>query len=106
MSMYILDEHGKPMRCEDMRVWADWMAAGDRIVAKTDVGELRVSTVFLGLDHNFDFGHGPPVLWETMIFGAPAGSPLAGYQKRYTGQQAAVEGHAQAVVLALAAKRD
>ena len=30
----------------------------------------RVSTVFLHLDHNWEPG-GPPVLFETMIFGGP-----------------------------------
>ena len=34
---------------------------------KTKVGEAEVSTVFLGLDHSFVSG--PPVLFETMIFG-------------------------------------
>jgi hypothetical protein len=31
--------------------------------------DVRVSTVFLGLDHSF--GTGPPLLFETMVFGGP-----------------------------------
>lgn len=36
-------------------------------VAITLVGNYKVSTIFLGLDHNWEPG-GPPVLWETMAF--------------------------------------
>lgn len=38
-----------------------------RRVALTQVGDNEVSTVFLGVDHNFS-GQGPPVLFETMVF--------------------------------------
>lgn len=37
-------------------------------VAETTVGEIWVSTVFLGIDHNHSLS-GPPVLFETMLFG-------------------------------------
>jgi len=41
-------------------------AAGRR-VARTDVREgVWVSTVFLGIDHNYS-GTGPPILFETMV---------------------------------------
>lgn len=36
-------------------------------VAETTVGGTWVSTVFLGLDHNWEPG-GPPLLFETMVF--------------------------------------
>lgn len=36
-------------------------------VDKTDVGCYSVSTVFLGIDHNFS-DCGDPLLFETMIF--------------------------------------
>jgi hypothetical protein len=36
-------------------------------VAETELGQVRISTVFLGLDHQF-FG-GQPLLFESMIFG-------------------------------------
>lgn len=43
-------------------------------VALTDIGEgedaVRVSTVWLGLDHNWT-PSGPPLIFETMIFGGP-----------------------------------
>jgi hypothetical protein len=56
-----------PEPCDDLIRWARWFEKADRHVAKTQVGPLRVSTVFLGVDHSF--GDGPPVLFETMIFG-------------------------------------
>ena len=34
---------------------------------KTEIGDLEVSTVWLGIDHNW--GDGPPLIFETMIFG-------------------------------------
>lgn len=34
---------------------------------QTPIGPLWVSTVWLGIDHNHG-GHGPPVIFETMIF--------------------------------------
>jgi len=40
----------------------------ERHVAHTQVTpNIRVSTVFLGIDHNF-YGIGAPILFETMVF--------------------------------------
>lgn len=57
----------------------------------------RVSTVFLIMDHNFT-GFGPPVLWETMIFGLPGEED--DYQMRYSSVEEAREGHKQAITWA------
>lgn len=55
--------------CPDLMEWAKWMEIPNiRRVAETQVGCLWVSTVFLGLDHNYVRG-GLPILFETMIFG-------------------------------------
>jgi len=65
---YILD--GKiPVPCEDLETWARWMEERyiECAVKQEAVGEFWVSTVFLGLDHNWIF-NGPPMLFETMIF--------------------------------------
>ena len=40
----------------------------DRQVAATEIGDVSVSTVFLGIDHSFGAA-GPPILFETMVFG-------------------------------------
>ena len=47
--------------------WANWFQVENRVVAKTIIGGVEVSTVFLGLDHSY--GHGPLQLFETMVFG-------------------------------------
>jgi hypothetical protein len=43
----------------------------------------------LGLDHNFS-ENGPPILYETMVFGGA----LDGEQDRYCTREEAVSGHA------------
>jgi len=64
---YILDGHNAvPV---DLMTWARWLEKNERHVADEMVGETRVSTVFLGLDHRY--GEGPPLLFETMVFGGP-----------------------------------
>ena len=55
-------------------------------------GEVQVSTVFLGIDHGFR-PSGPPVLWETMIFGGEYNN----MQWRYTCRREARENHARIV---------
>lgn len=66
---FILDDAGNPTPCDDLLAWADWIEfnRNKRRVASTSIGEAKVSTVFLGLDHGF--GSSEPILWETMVFG-------------------------------------
>lgn len=97
---YILDPDGEPLPCIDFMTWGTWMQTAERHLAKTTVGLFWVSTVFLGIDHAF--GGGPPVLWETMIFG-PAGHELDQYMDRYRSRETALEGHAEAVAMVLEA---
>jgi hypothetical protein len=68
MERYKLDENKKILKCDDLETWAQCLAADDRVVGKKEVGPVMVSTVFLGIDHNFG-GEGDPVLFETMVFG-------------------------------------
>ncbi len=94
MGRYILID-GQPQEVDTM-TWARWFEKGNRDVAKTDLpGDVHVSTVFLGLDHRF-FGDGPPILWETMIFGGPHDQ----YQDRYSSLEEAKAGHEKAVRVA------
>jgi hypothetical protein len=92
-SLRWIEVGGIPMPADDLEAWALWWTQEDRQVALDDVGEARVSTVFLGIDHGF---LGVPMLYETMIFGGP----LDQYQERYTLREQAIEGHARAVSLA------
>ena len=75
LDLYILQGH-EPVRVDDMDVWARSLAAMDRRVAYDEVGPLRVSTVFLGIDHRWG-DEGPPLVFETMIFGEDALHPWA-----------------------------
>lgn len=79
----------------DMREYA--------VVAYDEVGpDIKVSTVWLGLDHNF-FG-GPPIIFETMVFTlrdepyrTPGGSEYwweGVDQYRYSTLDEALRGHA------------
>jgi len=92
---YILDANGEPLAVEDVHVWGTWFeqARKDRrLVIAQDKDEsgattVMVSTVFLALDHSF--GHGPPVLWETLVLGGV----LDGEMDRYCSRDDALRGH-------------
>ncbi len=60
-----------------------------RKVAKDDPSEdVMVSTVWLGLNHEWRKGH-PPLIFETMVFGGK----LDHYQERYSTEEEAMLGH-------------
>lgn len=95
---YILDADNEPIAV-DMDAWARWFETAERHVAFTVVAPgVEVSTVFLGLDHNYS-DEGPPILWETMVFDDYGG----GDQYRYSSYAEALEGH-NSVVAELGAK--
>jgi hypothetical protein len=85
VNKYVLVGH-EPVAAE-LYEWAAWYERADRTVARTDIGEVRVSTVFLGLDHNW--GDGPPLIFETMVFGGEFDE----WQERYSTWDQAVAGH-------------
>lgn len=65
--LYVLDDAGEPQVETNVARWEAWFADGSRrVVAKTQVGNDEVSTVFLGVDN----GDVPPRWWETMVFPA------------------------------------
>lgn len=65
----------------------------DKKVAKTNLGNgIRVSTVFLCINHNFS-GVGDPILFETMVFGGP----LDEETERYCTEDEALKGHERMV---------
>lgn len=90
---YILDEQGEPVPCDDITEWGHFYENKDarRVAQDRDEGpdkiDVWISTVFLALDHQY--GKGPPILWETMVFGGP----LDGEQDRYSSRAAALRGH-------------
>ena len=104
---YVLDGDGEPQPCDDLLVWCQWWETADRVV-KQDYAEnaqttdadksigaghaVGVSTVFLGLDHQWR-ASGPPILWESMVFG----TSLDGTQQRYSSKADALRGHEELV---------
>jgi hypothetical protein len=92
MMHYVLSDSGDVVPCPDVLTWAQWFeTATNRIVAQDCIekgSDVKVSTVFLGLDHNFS-SHGPPLLWETMVFGGPHD----GLTQRYASLATAQAGH-------------
>lgn len=80
--------------------WSNMFGTFDRTVRKSEgkitldgnnMGEITVSTVFLGIDHAVQ---GPPMLFETMVFGGPSD----GEQDRCSTWEAAEKMH-EAMVL-------
>jgi len=82
------DRQGNPLTFME---WAS--STAERRVAYTKVGDTTISTVWLGLDHQF--GDGPPLIFETMVFEGP----LNEEQIRYSTEAQAVAGHDQMVAL-------
>ena len=78
----------------DLLTWAKFMENPERIVKQEYLPNgYEVSTVFLGIDHNF--GVGEPLLFETMVFGKDNEE----YIDRYTTYEESEIGHKKAVEL-------
>ena len=85
------DYYGRDGQPIDQDEWLRRYTAEEKRVAQTTVEEADVSTVWLGLDHCF--GDGPPLIFETMIFGGEHGEN----QWRYSTEEAAKAHHAALV---------
>ena len=91
---YVLD--GKIPKLEpDLIKWAMWFETAKRSVAENllNSGDVKISTVFLGLDHSSNGGE--PILFETMIFGGEHDQ----CQERYATWDEAEAGHKKALEL-------
>jgi hypothetical protein len=90
------DRQGNPM------TWDEWVKGykddfeSTRRVAKTTIGDMFISTVWLGLDHGLP--DTPPLIFETLIMGGVMDQNMW----RYSTEEEAVAGHEQAVNLAKA----
>ena len=96
--LYLIDENGqtRPVDRTDaakprLAVLKEWGATRKRHhrVAETTIGNKWISTVFLGMDHQY--GDGPPLLFETMI--RCGDGDWEDYQERYDTIDAARLGH-------------
>ena len=92
---YIFDKDEKVPVEVDTETWSKWFEKADRRVAvwTSPDGKVTVSTVFLGLDHNFS-GDGKPILWETIIFGGKYKEET----HRYSTYTEAINGHEAAII--------
>ncbi len=66
--------------------WLEEPFNNNRRVRLTKVGKHKVSTVFLGLDHQY--GNGPPLLFETMAFEGDIGGSEVTCERCSTWDQA------------------
>lgn len=102
---YTMTPGGVPVPEPDLLKWGRWFETRSRIVRVTacPFTGTRVSTVFLGLDHDWNpHPESPdyrPLIFETMVFGSPI-VPLHGCQARCRSRQEALEQHEEACVLA------
>ncbi len=88
------DKEGKPL---DLMEWANLFEDFEyRQVGDSLVDGIRVSTVWLGLDHNFG-RVGPPLIFETMMFDWTTEDRQVDFQWRYHSLEQAQAGHANAV---------
>lgn len=114
---WVLNERGIAVQEPNTMKWAKWMSNFERrVVARTELHHVTVSTVFLGIDYNH-FGDGEPILFETMVFQGEGdamncGQPIAfdsgnenslesvlwGDCRRYSFMCDALEGHKEAVL--------
>lgn len=91
MSDYYIEKDGKPVQVHDPLEWARQFESADRRVARDEISGVEISTVFLGLDHAY-LG-GPPMIYETMVFGGQ----LDHEEDRYSTREEALAGHAAMV---------
>ncbi len=80
VGMYYILEGRTPVQVDDVNVWSLWFRTAERAVRcdkatvtlhGQNVGEITISTIFLGLNHRFVMDEEPPLLFETMGFGGP-----------------------------------
>lgn len=82
---YRLEGH-TPVLCRSAE--AAMQSVDERCVAREEATpDITVSTVFLALDHQW--GDGPPMLFETMVFGGLLNEEMG----RYSTWEQAEEGH-------------
>jgi hypothetical protein len=81
------NRQGQPISMED---WAKSLEKERRVAQELLPDGKWVSTVWLGLDHNF-LHDGPPLIFETMVF--PQGDMAEIDMDRYSTEAEALAGH-------------
>lgn len=97
-SMYYKLDENKNVLPSSLEEWSTFMEGrlptNYRHVGDETINEYRISTIFIGLCHNFDLFSGIPIVFETMVF---EGEKSDVYMERYSTWQEAEEGHKRAV---------
>ena len=88
------DRAGQPI---DAQEWARLFEDDSQEVGNTIVGAYRVSTVWIGIDHSW--GAGPPLIFETMVFGPESSGGFDLDCRRYSTEDEARAGHDEMVTL-------
>lgn len=98
-----LDDHFEGLGVYDIDgnpiSFREWFAMRERDpesirVARTEIDDVIVSTVHLGINHSYML-RDPPLIFETLVFG----SDLDGEMYRYSTKEDAEEGHERVVEL-------
>ena len=116
--MHYIEVDGEPVLVQSIEEWGNWFASHDRKVNHTKINEeVSVSTVFLGVNHDFTspaperiLGSSPgegairvynyrykPLIYESMIFGGKYNE----HCWRYSTRKEASEGHDTLVKMVL-----
>ena len=82
---YILKDN-QPQLCEDLEEWAMWYGSSSHQIASDRVGDVSISTAFIGISAGEI--EGLPILFETL-------RSSRGVIRRYTTYQQALDGHAE-----------
>jgi len=114
MSLFYLLDQNKIPYSVTQDLWANWLTKaisnGSKTIKFTNLHKYSatISTVFLGLDHNWDISGKSknPVLFETMIFFNSDILELNYYQERYTSYKDAIQGHRDCVRMVIKGIRD
>jgi hypothetical protein len=93
----MLDDKKNIISTTDIEVWGKYFETADRHIGLTVVGNARVSTVFLGIDHSYRRDEKvAPLLFETMVFNSGEKDEI---QLRYATLDQAKRGHKKIVAL-------
>lgn len=82
MKYYVLNDDYSIREANDMNEWSKFFQVGrEASHLKHNFSDgSYLSTIFLGIDHGYDFNGGPPILFESMLF---TGEGEEEYQERF-----------------------
>ena len=89
----MIDYYNREGKEIDLDTWEKFLSDTNyKIIKQENVGKYWVSTVWLGLNHQY--GEGEPLIFETMVF---KGKESDLDCERYTTEEEAIKGHQKMV---------